>query len=174
MSDVSNANSSLKTLGIVLIVLGLFCAIFASFVSAMIAWGLGIALTIGGGYHGYHTFRVGGPNKNMEILISLVTLLAGLFMVFHPVKGINTLVQIAMLYFLIGGVFDIVVAFTRRASKGWQVPLVIGLLNIIFAVILISRAEIGAWLLGVLIGINLILKGSILVSLSTSDRYKDY
>ena len=169
MSNVSSANSKLKNLGIVMIVLGLFCSIFAPLVSASIAIVIGVALTIGGAFHGYQTFADGGSRKALNILVSLLTLWAGLFMIFHPMLGIMTLVQIAMLYFLIGGVFDVVAAFQLKPRKDWWIPLVMGALNIIFAVILISRADIGVWLLGLLVGVNLTIKGSIILMMSYNE-----
>jgi uncharacterized membrane protein HdeD (DUF308 family) len=170
MSNNSNANPTLKQLGIVMIVLGLFCTIFAPLVSAAIAMVIGITLTIGGAFYFYHTFigQLGG-NKLLNILFSILTLWAGLFMVFHPMLGIMTLVQITMIYFLVGGVFEVINSFQMRSRKDWWVSGILGALNIIFAVILISRADIGAWLLGFLIGINLTLKGSFLLILSSKD-----
>jgi len=170
MSELSSeASSKLRTLGIVMIVLGIFCCIFAPLVSAAIAMVIGISLTIGGSFYGYQTLSVGGPGKVLNFLISLLTIWAGLFMVFHPVIGIMTLVQVTMVYFLVGGVFDIVAAFQRRPSRDWYIPLIMGVLNIIFAVILLYRSDIAAWLLGLLIGINLTIKGTILLTLSYSD-----
>ncbi len=166
---MSNAHSKLRNLGIVLIVLGLFCTIFAPLVSASIALVIGIALTIGAVFNIYLIFSDGGSRKILNILFSLLTLWAGLFMVLHPVLGIMTLVQVAMIYFLVGGIFDIAGAFQIKPSKNWWLPLVMGILNLIFAVILISRADIAIWLLGFLIGINLTIKGSILLVASHTD-----
>lgn len=169
MSNPTNQNLKLRNLGIVMICLGLFCSVFAPLVSASIAIVIGVALVIVGALHVYHSITHGGPRKRIGILISLLTLLAGLFMIFKPMTGIMTLVQIAMLYFLIGGIFDIVEAFQIKPSKDWWVPLVMGALNIIFAVILISRADIAIWLLGLLVGVNLTIKGSIILMMSYND-----
>lgn len=168
--ELKEAKSKVRTLGIVMIVLGIFCCIFSPFVSASITVVIGIMLTIAGVFQGFQSFSFGwGFGKILNILFSLLMIWAGLFMVFHPVLGTITLIQVAMIYFLIGGIFEIFSSFRLKPRKDWWVTLVMGLINIIFAAILFNRTDIAVWLLGLLIGLNLTLKGMILLTLSSTD-----
>lgn len=178
-SDLSNsilfnglkeANSKVRNLGFVYLVLGILCCFLSPIIGPMVSMVVGISLGIAGFFHFFSSFGISGFfGKIFGILFSFLLIGIGIFMVFHPVLGTITLVQVSMLYYFLGGILEIIGAFQWKPRDGWWSLLFIGILSLVFASILWNNADAALWLIGLFLGINLSFKGLGLLSLTYSN-----
>jgi uncharacterized membrane protein HdeD (DUF308 family) len=149
---------------IIMILLGLF-AIAAPMVAT-----LAVGLTVGwlllfGGVSGLFAVYSAGrsaPGFGWNLLIAIVYVLAGLSLLISPIAGVVTLTIILAAYLLAGGVARILMAFGYRSNvpTAWGWVLFSGVVDVVLAVIIISGMPGTAiWVLGLLVGINLLMMG---------------
>jgi uncharacterized membrane protein HdeD (DUF308 family) len=149
---------------IIMILLGLF-AIAAPMVAT-----LAVGLTVGwlllfGGVSGLFAVYSAGrsaPGFGWNLLIAIVYVLAGLSLVISPIAGVVTLTIILAAYLLAGGIARILMAFGYRSNvpTAWGWVLFSGLVDVLLAVIIISGMPGTAiWVLGLLVGVNLLMMG---------------
>ncbi len=88
-------------------------------VTAIIAWGL-LLLGIVHLWFAWHTRGTGAVM--WEVLIGLIYLLAGVFILIHPLAGLVTLTLLLGSYLFIKGVAEIFGGFTTRGvpGSGWM------------------------------------------------------
>lgn len=100
----------------------------------------------------------------IPLIQGIAAAIIGVLLLTNPA---TTLISIALFlgaYWLVGGIFDIIGAFTRRnADKGWLWSLLAGIISIIAGLFLISQPVAGAVILPVtltlLIGAGAIVSG---------------
>ena len=149
---------------IILIALGLL-AIAAPMIAT-----LAVELTVGwlllfGGVSGLFAVYSAGrsaPGFGWNLLIAIVYVLAGLSLLTSPIVGAVTLTIILAAYLLAGGIARIVMAFGYRSAipAAWGWVLFSGVVDVLLAAIIISGMPgTAAWVLGLLVGINLLMMG---------------
>ena len=151
----------MKMWGILLIVVGLLCIaapfVAGTFASMFIGASIlvaGVAMTLGAMQAGSWGTGIFGT------LIGLLTALAGLYMLTHPVIGLLSITLALAIYFMVDGVFQIVGALQARPANGWALFLFGGLLSLVLGYIIYSGWPIsGAWVVGTLAGIRFIFGG---------------
>ena len=94
------------------------------------------------------------------LLISLLTTIAGVFLLFNPFAGAMALTIVLAVIFLVQGAFEIAFAFDMRPAHGWVWMLLSGAASVILAlVIAVGLPAISAIALGILLGINFLSTG---------------
>jgi len=149
--------------GIVMIILGVFA--FAVPVAATIAVDVyvGCLLLISGIVGLVTVFST----KNMPAFLwSLVTaalsVAVGALLIWKPVEGALSLTLLLTAFFIVEGVFQIAtsVAYREAAGSSWGWMLVSGIADLVLAAIIIAGWPTTAvWVLGLVVGINLITSG---------------
>ena len=150
--------------GIVVLVLGLFA------IAAPMLATLAVGLTVGwlllfGGVSGLIAVFSGGrsaPGFFWNLLIAVVYILAGLSLLISPILGVVTLTIILAAYLMAGGVARILLAFGYRSEipAAWGWVLFSGIVDVLLAVIIISGMPgTATWVLGLMVGINLVMMG---------------
>ena len=87
----------------------------------------------------------------------------------YPLSGILTLTLLLAVVFLLEGILKIALSFKVKPQSNWGWLLVSGIAGIILAIIIILEfPAAAAWILGLLVGINLLISGLTLVMLATS------
>jgi len=95
-----------------------------------------------------------------QLLIGALTTLAGLFMVFYPLRGAITLTLVIAVWMIVAGILRIVLGFGLRPAPGSGAVIVSGVLALLLGVIVYSGwPASGAWVIGTIVGINLIFSG---------------
>jgi uncharacterized membrane protein HdeD (DUF308 family) len=161
--------------GFLFIALGLFSIaapmVATLAVSLMLGWLLlfggafGLIAVISGGTH--------APNFGWNLLTSIIYILAGLALLVSPIAGAITLTIILAAYLLAGGIMRIMMAmgYRSRVPKAWGWVLLSGLVDIVLAAIIISGMPGTAiWVLGLLVGINLLMMGISIVMVALAVR----
>jgi uncharacterized membrane protein HdeD (DUF308 family) len=100
------------------------------------------------------------PDSWLAVLSGLLTFGVGLILLLAPVTGILSLTLLLAVFFLANGMFRIVQALQRRPAAGWGWSLAGGALSLLLGLMVLAQwPSASAWLLGLLIGIDLMFTG---------------
>jgi uncharacterized membrane protein HdeD (DUF308 family) len=113
------------------------------------------------------------PGFWWSLISAALAVLAGGILLARPMQGVLTLTIVIGAYFLAEGVATIMYALEhRRELTGrWSWILVAGLMDILIAFIVIAGLPGSAeWVLGLLVGINLLFGGATLIGMALAAR----
>lgn len=93
-----------------------------------------------------------------EALVGVVYLVAGVYLIVHPLVGLISLTLVLAIYLLVEGIFEIILAFMVVRGRGWII--FDGILTLILA-FLIWRTwpSSSVWVIGTLVGISMLFSG---------------
>lgn len=162
------------TLGILIIILGLI-AILEPFVAGIaITLFLGCVFLIYGIFHiiyAFSTRKVGAGWFVLQVLLGILYLIVGGFLLKSPLEGLVTLTLIAGILIFIDGVIQVINAFDMKPLSGWGWGLFSGILGVILGILIWSNWPVSAvWVLGILVGVNLITNGMAIFKISSEMR----
>lgn len=113
------------------------------------------------------------PGFWWNLVIAVLYALAGIALLWHPVAGALTLTLILAAYLIAGGLIKAVLSVNVRRDlpKAWGWMLFSGLVDIALAMLILSGWPGSAlWVIGLLVGINLIFTGVALIVASIHSR----
>ena len=150
----------LLTLGIVLIVFGTL-ALVASFVTTLVSvLSFGWLLLVTGAMETVYAFRkTGWTGTILHVVNGALSVVAGFLLLMNPAAGAVVLTLLMAMFFLIGGLFRVVISLvTNLPHRGWV--LLSGGVTLLLG-IFIWRQLPGAavWLIGTFVGVDLIMTG---------------
>ena len=155
--------------GIIMIVLGML-AISVPLVAAIAIEVLfGWLFVIGGLVTCVHSFRALNSGKCiLRLLSGILSLAIGIIFLGYPMKGLLTITLLLAILFLFEGIIKIAVAVQLKSTPNWGWMLSSGIAAVILAALVFSGYPGSAtWVLGLIVGINLIFSGWTMVMLST-------
>lgn len=95
------------------------------------------------------------------VILSLLAIGVGLYMIFQPSAALATLTLVLAVYFMLVGVFQIIAAFNVKPESGWGWVLIGGVITLLLGIMIWRQYPLsGAWAIGTLIGIHLLLSGA--------------
>jgi uncharacterized membrane protein HdeD (DUF308 family) len=162
----------LLALGILLIILGLVAIaapVYATFaVQALLGW----ILIIGGIAQGIHAFMAQGWGGFLfELLSALLYLAVGALLLVNPVEGALALTIVLAAFLVVEGIFKIVMAWRVRRHPRWGWLLASGILSLILGALIWAEWPSSAlWVIGLLVGIQLLFTGWALIMLALAAR----
>jgi uncharacterized membrane protein HdeD (DUF308 family) len=147
-------------LGIVLILAGMFVLgdiVTASLISAIF---IGVAAIIAGGFEIVHAFWTKGWGGFLwQILLGVLYLAFGFVLVSQPASGALVLTYMLGLLLLVSGLLRMFIGLRHWSEGGW-IMLFSGALGAIAGLVILARwPASGLWVLGLLLGIDLISHG---------------
>ena len=152
-----------KKIGTLYIVIGLFTAFYALFSILSTSAVLGTVLTITGLISTYLTAKT-NPSTVASWTKSLLILLCGLLFLFIDIKTLPTIALIIGLFFLLGALNHIYLAYQTRkdaTAYAWSIK---ALFSLIFAVIILSSTTtIPADAIGMMVSLSLITDGMVII-----------
>lgn len=154
--------------GIIMILLGMM-AISVPLVAAIAIEALfGWLFVIGGIVASIHSFRALNSGKCLLRLLSGIFYIAiGTIFLVYPMQGVLTITLLLAILFSFEGIMKIAVAVQLRSKPNWGWLLASGIAALILASLIFSGYPGSAtWVLGLLVGINLIFSGWTMVMLS--------
>ena len=159
-------------LGILLIVLGMIA------IGGPLASGVAVSLLIGwllvisGVAHGIHAFQSSGWRGGLvQILCGLLYLGVGVMMIRNPITGLLALTVTVLVYFVVSGIFKIILAIRveHLPQRGWVT--VSGIMSLVLAIYIGSQFPTSAlWVIGMLFGIEMIFSGWSFVMIAQAAR----
>jgi membrane protein HdeD len=156
-------------LGIALIVLGIAAILTPAAAGSAVVVVIGLIL-LGAGVAAAIRGLQGATamEKVLGLVVGVVTALAGIAVLAHPLFGLGLLTLLLAGYFMFDGAGKVVVAFRFRPAKGWLWLLISGGVSLLLGVLIWSQWPMsGLWAVGVLVGLNLMSTGfALLMSVS--------
>jgi uncharacterized membrane protein HdeD (DUF308 family) len=160
--------------GLVLIALGLLAIVVPSVASLAFTIFVGWLLMFGGAFGlvmtfmGRHT-----PGFWWSLLSALLALVAGGVLLWWPFRGEVSLTLVLIFFFAIDGVASIMLALEHRRelSGRWGWLVLHGIVDLVLAAIILSGFPgTAAWVLGLMLGIDLVFSGTSLVAIALGAR----
>jgi uncharacterized membrane protein HdeD (DUF308 family) len=145
--------------GIAFIVVGILALLEPPLASLAAGVYLGAMLCVAG------AFMLAGGLANIDhrggwlsALLGLLSLVAGLLVLYNPIAGAVSLVWVMGAWFIVGGIFELAMGFSIPVGRTWLI--LVGIINIALGawVTMMSPANAFAFL-GYLVGISLTLRG---------------
>jgi uncharacterized membrane protein HdeD (DUF308 family) len=162
-TNEQNINSGwLIALAVLTIVLGMVTIaypLFATIVSTLV---FGWVFVIAGITQIVYAFQSKGAGQIFgKLILGLLYLLAGIFVLANPLVGSLSLTVVIGVTIFVQGIIQTSMAFQlRRSSPNWGWMLASGIAGIILGILIGSNIPATApWLLGTLVGINLLFDG---------------
>jgi len=161
--------------GIVMVALGLFAIAAPNIATLAVGLMVGWLLLFGGAFGLFAVMSSGqrAPGFWWHLLTSIVFIVAGLALLTRPLAGVITLTIILAAYLLAGGIVRIMLGLGYRADipRAWGWVLFSGIVDIVLALIIMSGMPgTATWVLGLLVGINLLMMGLSIVMVAFAVR----
>ena len=161
--------------GVLLIVLGLFAIALPAVATLAVELTVGWLLLIGGIFGLIAVYQAGRAESGFwwNLFTSIVFILAGLTLLARPLAGVITLTIILAAYLLAGGIMRVIVSIGYRSElpNAWGWVLFSGLVDIALALIILSGFPgTAAWVIGLLVGINMFMMGVAIVMVALAVR----
>lgn len=163
-------------LGILMMITG-FIALASPFVA-----GIGVTIFLGslflvyGIFHVIYAFqmrKLGAGWFILQVLLSILYMISGAVLLKQPLEGLVTLTLIAGILIFIDGIIQVINAFDMKPQSGWGWGLFSGILGIILGILIWSNwPGSSIWVLGLLVGVNLISNGLAVLMISSAIRGK--
>ena len=145
--------------GIAFLVIGVLALTEPHLASLAAGIYLGATLCVAGGFMlAGGIAGVGHRGGWLGILLGLLSLAAGVIVLFNPVAGAISLVWVMGAWFIVGGVFELAMGFSVPVGRGWLILVAIVNLALGAFVLMLQPAEAFAFL-GYLVGISLVFRG---------------
>jgi uncharacterized membrane protein HdeD (DUF308 family) len=154
--------------GALLVVAGVLAIIYPIMSSVAVIIMLGWLLIISGVAQGISL--VGArhvPHFWLQLISVILALLIGFLFLRDPAQGLLTVTLLLIVFFMIEGISKIVFALTIRPFPYWGWVLASGLIGVLLSLVLWASLPVTAlWLVGLLLGIELISVGGALARLA--------
>jgi len=162
----------LLAFGILLVLLGGTAVLFPVLASYATNLTVGFILAASGAVDLARSARM---RTRKGLLLSLLNgalmLIIGVLLILFPLPGVLTLALIVSTFFLIGGVLRILLALQLQPFDHWGWLLASGILALLLGLLILLQWPTQAtWVIGVLVGIDLLFAGFTSVALALSVR----
>ena len=162
------------TQGVLMVILGVVAFVAPTVATIAVDIFIGWLFLISGIFGLAALFSVRSVPAFMWTLITAaLSVVVGAMLIWKPAEGVFSLTLVLTAFFIVEGIFQIVASITSRdaipGSWGWM--LASGLADLVLAAIIIAGWPLSAgWVLGLLVGINLITSGLAVVMAAITSR----
>jgi uncharacterized membrane protein HdeD (DUF308 family) len=172
METLSSKWGWLLALGILMIVLGVLAIAAPKPATLAVQFLLGWILVVGGIAEGIHAFMAQGWRGFLfELLSAILYLVVGVLLLTNPIGGALALTIVLAVFLIVEGIFKILMAFRVRDHRGWGWLAASGVLSVILGLMIWAEWPYsGLWVIGLLVGIQLVFTGWSLVMLALAAR----
>jgi uncharacterized membrane protein HdeD (DUF308 family) len=163
----------ITAIAIVMILLGIIAIAFPFFatIASTILFGW-IFIFAGIAQIAYSLQSRGSGRIVWKMVLGFLYLLSGIFVMVNPLEGAFAFTIVLGITIFLQGMIQVSLAFQMRwISPNWGWMLVSGLMGIIFGIFVWSSSPLSAvWLIGTLIGINLLFDGIWMLTLYSGGK----
>ena len=172
-SDIKKATTGSIVLGVLMVIAGIIAislplatGIFAAIWIGLIFASVGVTKLI----YAWQTRDEGGFVP--KLLVSLVYLLAGIFLFVSPLEGIVTLTLVLATFLLVEGAIELYLAIQMRSSSSnWGWVLADGIVTLLFALLIwLEWPASAASVIGLILGVSIISSGVSRIMLALAAR----
>ena len=148
-------------------IVGVLCLAATGVASVAAVYYVGALLAIGGVASVVASFRGAGARG---LVLGILSLVVGVLLFIYPGAGLASLTVLLIGYFFIAGLFRVVTSLADR-YQGWGYDCISGLCAIAVGVIAVRAwPTSNFWLLGTLVGAELIIRGAFMTAGAVSAR----
>jgi len=170
--SIKNHSGNTILMGFIILLMGILAIGSPLIAGYSIALLVGIVLIVGG--LGQLVFAIKTGQSISTVLLAALTIIIGTFLLINLNTILATLTIFLLIYLMVSGIFELVLAIKIRPSKGWGWALLTGLVSVLLgALIWIQYPLSGAWAIGVLLGIKLVFSGWTLIMFGLTARVID-
>ncbi len=158
--------------GVLLVVAGVLAVIYPVVSSVAVVVLLGWLLIISGALQGIILIGAGHvPHFWLQLISVILALLVGFLFLRDPAQGLLTVTLLLIVFFMIEGISKVVFALTIKPFPNWGWVLASGIVGMLLSAILWASLPVTAlWLIGLLLGIQLISVGAAIAHLAWQVR----
>lgn len=169
---IKNHSGNTILMGVIILLMGILAIGSPLLAGYSIALLVGIVLIVGG--LGQLVFVIKTGQSIATVLLAALTIIIGIFLLSNLNTILATLTIFLLIYLMVSGIFELVLAIKIRPSQGWGWALITGLVSVLLgALIWIQYPLSGAWAIGVLLGIKLVFSGWTLIVFGLTARVVD-
>jgi len=165
-------SGTFMAVGIVLVILGALLLVSpVAFIGAVVRL-VSLVLVVIGLTQIIQGFRGGkAAHAAVSTILGLIVAGVGVLVWLNPETGSALLTTLLMIFFLVHGVYKISSAIRYSTIYGWVWMLLSGLISLVFVYLLWKQWPLsGAWAIGVLVGLDLLLTGFSMIVLASAAR----
>lgn len=165
-------SKALMVIGIILIIFGVLLLVSPAAVGGAVVRLVALVLVITGIVQLIQGLRGGTVSHTViSTILGLVVAGVGVMVWFNPELGSGFLTALLMIFFVVHGLWKLSTAIRYRKAAGWAWLLFSGLVSLVFVYLLWKQWPLsGAWAIGVLVGLDLVLTGIAMIILAVSMR----
>jgi uncharacterized membrane protein HdeD (DUF308 family) len=154
--------------GVLLIVAGVVALIWPYVASVALIFLLGWILIISGILQGIGLIGAKEvPHFWLQLVSAVLAILIGILLLRNPDAGLLIMTVLLIVYFFIEGISKVIFAMNIRPYTGWLWVLLSGVIGLLLGAYLWANMPVASeWVLGVLLGIQLIVEGAALAYLA--------
>ena len=147
-----------------MVLAGVVALLFPVFSSVAVVLMLGWLLIISGIFQAISLIGATNvPHFWLQLISVALSVVIGFLFLRNPGQGLLTLTMLLIVFFMVGGMAKVIFALTIRPFPNWGWVLASGIIGVLLAIYLWSSLPVtAAWLLGILVGIQLISEGAAL------------
>ena len=162
-----------NAIAVLMIVLGFIAIAFPFFATVATTLTFGWIFTFAGIAQIVYAFQSRGAGQVVwKLILGCLYFLSGIFVIVNPLAGAFAFTSVLGITIFVQGVIQVSLAFQmRRMSPSWGWMLASGIIGIIFGIFVWSSTPLTTtWLIGTLIGINLLFDGMWMLTLHSGQR----
>ena len=158
--------------GGLMILAGILALVYPAISSVAVVFFIGWLLIFSGIFQGISLIGARQvPHFWLQLISVALFIVVGALFLRNPGESLLTLTLLLIVFFLIEGISKVIFALTIRPFPNWGWVLVSGIVGILLAFYLWASIPVSAaWLLGVLLGIELICEGAAITHLAWQVR----
>jgi uncharacterized membrane protein HdeD (DUF308 family) len=158
--------------GVLLVAAGIFAIIYPVISSAAVIILLGWLLIISGILQGISLIGARHvPHFWLQLISFILAVLIGFLFLRDPAQGLLTVTLLLIIFFMIEGLSKVVFALTIKPFPNWGWVLASGIVGISLSLVLWASMPVSAvWLVGLLLGVELISVGAAIAFLAWEVR----
>ena len=172
LGGIKRASGWSIALGVLMIILGIIAMLapweFGIVIALIIGWSAifnGVAQII----YGIRTHS--GGRTVLEVILGLIYIVAGIYLLMHPVGGLLVLTLFLACFLIVYGIFALVLAFHMRPLTGWGWVLFDAIITILLGILIWAHWPLNSeWVVGTLFGISIIVSGVTRLMMSLAFR----
>lgn len=153
--------------GLAFVCIGILALLAPALFSLALEYILGFIALFGAGVLGARIFQAKElPNRSSNIMTMILYLALGSLLLFYPLSGILTINLLLACFFIFDGIFKMTSSMQLRPAPRWGWLFFSGFLSFVLALLILMAFPAGAaWILGILVGINLLCTGFVQLAL---------
>ena len=162
MIDAIRRNARVAVItGVVMVICGILAIGSPLAAGVSVTLVVGMLLAIGGVSQCVIAFSAGAFGEGLLVfLMGVITTFAGLFLLTQPLAGLAAITLFLAAYFMVEGIIELIAAMKIRPAGGWLWLLATGIVTLLLGIMIWRQFPVsGAWAVGLLFGIKLVMSG---------------